>query len=1173
MDTEALYRHAADAAGIGVFERDYATGRATWSAHVWRIYGLERQDEPPCEADLAVTVIHPEDVDGLIHGVEALKADRARARADIEFRIVHRDGDIRYATTAISCLRDGAGVVTGVRGVLIDITDRRRAEIEAEESAELFRRAANAANVCVFHFDHATGRRRWSNLVWTIFGLPERDELPSDDDLLALTHPDDLVEYATKIYGWRDDPAITQCEIGWRIVRPDGAVRHLHAATDYKRDATGRPISSTGVVSDVTERREAELAARESAAMFHRAAVVAGLCVFDHVHGKGPRRWSREVWALHGLPEQEGSPSDDMLRALIHPDDIDEYRGAIERFRAAVGQVHFQVTWRIARPDGEVRRLHAIADYVRNPDGTPKSSSGVVMDVTERWRAEEAVTASEARLRLAVEAAGMGVFDHDFRTGLSTWEPRIWDIYGYPRQAEAMGVSEFDSIVHPDDRARRRELVADLRQAAHGERRSAMFRIIRPDGSIRHIECLAMNECDKAGNSVRMSGVIYDVTERVGAEEALRSSEAMFRRAAEAARMGVFDVDLTTGIRVWSDRLWRIHGLEPRAAGPETNEIVAITHEEDRAVRSALLSSLFSNPENDSADATYRIVRPDGVVRHLVSRGALFRDQAGRPIRLRGITMDVTENRRAEEALAASEARFRLAADIAELGLFEIDVASRRRTWSARLWGIFGLAPRQEGLSEEEFRSLLYPDIRDDYFGKLQAAWADPTQARFELENRIIRSDGEVRELAVQGQFTRAPDGTVTRVQGVTLDVTEQRRSEAALRASETRFRLATDAAGFGVYEIDARTRRRTWSSRVWEMIGIAPRDEAYDDAEFSALLHPDDRETYARTVAALWADPGEFAMRVPVRIVRPDGEARLLDVQGLIVRDPEGRVVRSYGIIIDITERRRAEEALRTSEARFRLAADAAGMGIFEVDGRTGKRIWSARQWEICGLVPREAGLDDAEFTGLVHPADRETFFHDLRAKWADPTQDRFESRGRIVRPDGAVRYIEVRALFLRDHDGTVLRLHGVTQDVTDARLAEEALRGSEVRFRLAVDTVGMGVFERNYRTGRGILVGSHVGDLWHRARRPSPDVRHGGGHGPSRRQGQADRVRPEALAAWGSGSGVDDVPHHLAGRLHPPYHRAYAAGARCQWRGDPPAWCRARRHRAETGRGGSDR
>gem|GEM_PF-2096378 len=1200
MDNETLYRHAVDAAGIGAFERDYLTGQSAWSAHAWRIFGLTPRAEPPSEAALMGDSVHPDDQAALRRALAALRADPTRTSGDVEFRTVHPDGSVRHVMSSVSFVRDGSGATVGVRGIYRDVTDHRLAEREARESAELFKRAAVAANVCAFHHDHITGRRRWSHHVWSIIGLPERQDMPTDDEIFALTHPEDAEEYAQQIYAWRDDPSTIHCEISWRIVRPDGAVRHLHAATDYTRDAAGVAIASTGVVSDVTERREAEKAARESAELFQRASAAAGFCVFDHTHSQGRRRWSRQVWALHGLPEQEGSRSDPQLQALIHPDDIEGYLAAIQGFRAARDRTHFELSWRIVRPDGAVRYLRAMIDYTRAPDGRPTTSSGVVMDVTDQRLAEAAMAESESRLRLAVEAAGMGVFDHDFRTGRGTWDSRIWEICGRPPRPEPMAPQEFEDIVHPDDRARRRGLVADLRKAGHGSRRVATFRIYRPDGSIRHIECLALNECDSAGKSVRMSGVFLDVTERMQASEALQASEVRLRRAVEGARLGVYDVDLTTGARVWSPQLWEMHGLAPRPNGPDSSEIIALTHEADRPGRVAERNALFTDPANDKADASYRIVRPDGSIRHLVSLGEVLRDQAGRPVRLCGITMDVTESKIAEEALAASEARFRLAADIAEIGLFEVDVTTRRRNWSRRLWEIFGMEPRPEGVSEEEFTSLVHPDIRAAYFARLHAAWADPAQSRFELENRIIRRDGDVRDLIVQGQFTRAADGTVLRVQGVTIDVTERRRADEALRASEMRFRLATNAAGLGVFEVDARTRRRTWSTRIWEIVGASPRPSGFDDAEFDALLHPEDRASYHRQMAACVADHQRAALQIRTRVIRPDGDVRHLDVQGMIVRDGDGNVLRIYGIVLDDTERLRAEEALRTSEmrsrlateaarfgvfeidgltgcrtwsprmweiigrppqpdglaepdyadmlhpddreaylkgieqhwidpkrdrtelrarivradgeirhivtqaiavrspegvllrvhgivmdvtesaiaeealrtseARFRLAADAAGMGIFEVDGRTGKRTWSPRQWEITGLSPHDAGPSDAEFAALIHPADRAAFTSKLQAMWQDPAQDRFEGHGRIIRSDGSLRYIEVRALILRKHDGTVVRLHGVTQDVTDARLAEEALRASEIRFRLAVESVGMGVFERNHRTGRGI-------------------------------------------------------------------------------------------------------
>ena len=126
---------------------------------------------------------------------------------------------------------------------------------------------------------------------------------------------------------------------------------------------------------------------------------------------------------------------------------------------------------------------------------------------------------------------------------------------------------------------------------------------------------------------------------------------------------------------------------------------------------------------------------------------------------------------------------------------------------------------------------------------------------------------------------------------------------------------------------------------------------------------------------------------------------------------------------------------AADASEARFRLAADAAGLGVYEVDGRTGAQVWSARLWEIFGLPPAGQGPGEAEILARVHPDDREAFTRSTAALWADRARARFELRTRIVMPDGAIRHIVNWGLFIRDAEGRPVMLYGVVQDTTEAQ------------------------------------------------------------------------------------------------------------------------------------------
>jgi PAS domain S-box-containing protein len=171
------------------------------------------------------------------------------------------------------------------------------------------------------------------------------------------------------------------------------------------------------------------------------------------------------------------------------------------------------------------------------------------------------------------------------------------------------------------------------------------FRIIRRDGSIRYIHWQGIPLRDQGGRIVRLAGVAADVTEARLSELALRSSEELFRMAAEAAEQGVWNHDLDTGTIAWSARLWRIHGLPPGEGAPEKEARMALIHPEDRAEVLGLTGELLATGPNAVSRRSYRILRADGAVRTVERQAILLPGPDGQPARIVGVVHDVTEAR------------------------------------------------------------------------------------------------------------------------------------------------------------------------------------------------------------------------------------------------------------------------------------------------------------------------------------------------------------------------------------------------------------------------------------------------------------------------------------------------------------------------------------------------
>jgi PAS domain S-box-containing protein len=500
-----------------------------------------------------------------------------------------------------------------------------------------------------------------------------------------------------------------------------------------------------------------------------------------------------------------------------------------------------------------------------------------------------------------------------------------------------------------------------------------------------------------------------------------RANEQHLRLALDVGPIGTWEWDPETAT-VTSDAAHQsLYGLPPHD-GPRPEELyrARLLPEEIAAGYERARTALRNNTE---IQQEHRVIRPDGEVRWVLSLG---RPKLGNPTRMIGVSFDVTERRRMEDVLRRSEARLRAAVDLLGLGLYDWDPRTNAVRWDARVKAMWGL-PADAHVDYDVWRAHVHPDDLDRVEAAIQKC-ADPAgEGIYDIEYRVIGADGIERWVATRGHTSFGTDGPVA-FTGVALDISERKRAEERLLESEARLSAILAQLPVGVGLVDRRGRfvlRGGLLGRLWdELMPLADRRESEKWRAFDGegrLLAP---EFY----------PGPRALRGETVVPGIDfihtsdvGHETWIRVAAVPFRNSKGDIEGAVAILDDVDSEKRAEQAIRESEQRFRQFAEHSShvIWIFGVAERQLEYLSPAYE-DIWG---QSRQLGEGYWLETIHPDD-----HDQAVAALDRVVlgELVVRDYRIVRPDGAMRSIRDTLFPMRDRDGRVQRVGGISQDVT---------------------------------------------------------------------------------------------------------------------------------------------
>jgi PAS domain S-box-containing protein len=692
----------------------------------------------------------------------------------------------------------------------------------------------------------------------------------------------------------------------------------------------------------------------------------------------------------------------------------------------------------VERKDGSQCPVEIALAPLRSPEGEPRALV-VVRDITENKQAQEVLRQSEERFRSVFEQGPLGIIVMGMDRNIISVNSAFCRMLGYSED-ELTKMTPLD-ITFPEDRDISIDLMRHLFQSGFSVGQIDK-RYVKKNGEVLWGTLTASAIRDSEGRPLYAVGMIEDITESRRAEAAVRLGSEIFANMEEAVCL----VRMEDLIIVHANpKFERIFGYGPdELTGKCVAEINASTDRTPQEVAGAIKAELVRSGVW-RGEVLQR--RKDGTQFWCAVTTSLFHHPEFGEVAI-SIIQDITELKKAQEALRESEERFRSIFEQSPIGVALLDLNYRMAKTNPAFCRMLGYSEAE--LAQLTPLEITLPEDRAYCMSLLERLDRGEVPV-CRMEKRYIKKSGEIIWISLTASVIRDLDGKPLCGLGMVEDITERKKAEKKLAEQATLLDLAQDS----ITVRDLEGRLVFWNRGAKDIYGWTAEEALGNKArELLQSRYPIPLPEIENLVLTQGAWQGEL------RQITRDGKHIVVASSWSLWRDEHGAPRAILVINRDITDHKRTEERLRSLTERLSLATRSASIGIWDWDLRSNQILWDDILFENFG-IPRASSVSYADFARRVHPDDLPAVEATLQKMIRNKAQDSMEFR--IVRPGGEVRHLSCASTVVPDERGKVVRLVGTSADITERKLLEAQIEASREQLVTSARLSALGMMAGN--------------------------------------------------------------------------------------------------------------